>query len=283
VVGPPKSIANSELLGQSSPNAVYLGQRLRYETERDLEELDPLKSGRYFSELARHAFLVFAIWAVGLIPLSIVGLILGLAKDTFGTVVTVMLWLAWSLLMACVYWLRKLPGQLSEWKFGVDDKGGVAPVVFDHIGWAFNRRRTPVDSIKARPFALEGQDARIFLEVRQGIFYGLVSCFANGDDLFIGWTFWLYISPARFLWIGIRRIIWELQFRGNGLYVSLQFDRAKAFREALHSSVREGVDVAAGQLEAQGRGTIGTAIPFANDNSGTNWAPQAPAPTGSTI
>jgi len=118
-----------------------------------------------------------------------------------------------------------------------------------------------------RRFAVMGQGSRDVLEVRQGTFYGLVSCFASGNDLYIGWTFWLYLSPARWLLIWLRRLLWEIRFRGHAIYVSLQFDRAKALREALHSASREGVDVAAGQVAAQGQGTVGSLVPVVTDDS----------------
>jgi hypothetical protein len=268
-------MSGDELVGQAAVNSVYIGGRLHYEKERELEELDPLKSSRYFLELARRALLVFVIYVVGSIPLAIFNIILGLASPRLAEVVGTLLEFGWWFVMAWVFWLGKLPGQISEWKFAVDDKGAAESVVFDHIAWSIRRRRTPVDSVKLRRFKVHGQPPRDLLEVRQGIFYGLVSCFANGEDLYIGWTLWLYLSPARFLWTGILRLIWELRFRGHSLYVSVQFDRAKAFREAIHSAVREGVDVAAGQLEAHGEGTIGTVVPVVNDDSidSASWTP----------
>lgn len=274
--------ATNELLGQAAPNTVYLGQRLMYEKEAQLEELDPLRSGRYIGEMFRRGLLVWAIWAVGLIPIAIVGVILGVINHSFGSAIGALLIVVWSIITACLFWFHKLPGQISEWKFTVDDQGEAAYVAFDHIGWSFDRRNTPVDSIRVRRFNILAQGSRDLLEVRQGIFYGLTSCFANGNDLYIGWTFWLYLSPARFFWIGIRRFIWELRFRGHAIYVSLQFDQAKALRESIHSAVREGVDVAAGQRMAQGQGTIGTVIPVVADNSVDirDWREVAPGGVG---
>lgn len=260
-------LASDELLGQAAPNTVYVGQRLMYEKEQQLEEFDPLRSGRYIFEHLRKAFLTWVIWAVGCIPILIVGGILSAISPQFGLVIGGLLFIVWCIVMACAFWFTKLPGQLSEWKFSVDDKGEAAPIVFDHIAWALRRRDAPVDSAQLRRFKVMGQGTRDQLEIRQGIFYALVSCLANGGDLYIGWTFWIYMSPARLFWTGVRRLIWELRFRGHAIYVSLQFDRAKAFREALHSAVREGVDVAAGQQTPQGQGTIGSLVPVIVDDS----------------
>jgi hypothetical protein len=260
-------LAPDELLGQAAPNTVYLGQRMMYEKEQQLEDFDPLHSWRYWLEMFRKAFLTWLIWAVGFIPIFIVGGILSLIASTFGAIIGGLLVIAWCIVMACVFWLGKLPGQLSEWKFSVDDRGEAAPVVFDHIAWALHRRNAPVDSVQLRRFKVMGQGTRDELEIRQGVFYALVSCLANGNDLYIGWTFWLYMSPARFLWTALRRLLWELRFRGHAIYVNLQFDRTKAFREALHSAVREGVDVAAGQVAPQGQGTVGSLVPVVVDGS----------------
>jgi hypothetical protein len=262
-----ETLAADELLGQAAPNTVYLGQRMMYEKELQLEEFDPLRSTRYLFEMFRRWCLIVLMWAAGCIVIFVIGGILSVVASAAGIVIGGLLFVAWSIVLACAYWLMKLPGQLSEWKFSVDDKGDGAPLVFDHIAWALRRRDTPVDSLQLRRFKVMGQGSRDLLEVRQGVFYGLVSCLANGGDLYIGWTFWLYLSPARYLWTGIRRFIWEMRFRGHGIYVSLQFDRAKAFREAIHSAVREGVDVAAGQQIPQGQGTIGSLIPVVADGS----------------
>ncbi len=262
-------LASDQLLGQAAPNTVYLGQRMMYEKEQQLEEFDPLRSSRFLFEVLRRWLLMTLVWAVGCIPIFIIGTILGVANHTFGTVIAVLLILGWCFVMACVFWLSKLPGQLSEWKFSVDDRGQAAPVVFDHIAWALQRRRTPMDSLQLRRFKVMSQGQRDVLEIKQGIFSGFVSCFENGGDLYVGWTFWLYLSPARYLWTGFRRLLWELRNKGHAIYVSLQFDRAKALREALHSAVREGVDVAAGQQAAQGHGTIGSVVPVVSDT--TPW------------
>ncbi len=120
-------LASDQLLGQAAPNTVYLGQRMMYEKEQQLEEFDPLRSTRFLWEFVRRAFLMWLVWAVGCIPIFIVGAILGVANHTFGSVIAVLLFLGWCFVMACVFWLSKLPGQLSEWKFSVDDRGQAAP------------------------------------------------------------------------------------------------------------------------------------------------------------
>jgi hypothetical protein len=259
---------------------MYVGGRLAYEKERELEEFDPIVSGRYWRALFMRALLVFVIWVVGLIPLAIIELIFTLINTRFGLVMGILLDGIWWLAMGLAFWFGKLPARLSEWKFSVDRKGGAAPEVFDHVAWSFTQRGTPTDSVGLRRFSVPGQPGRDLLEVRQGIFYALVSCLANGDDLYIGWTLWFYLSPVRLLWIAFLRLLWELRYRRSSLYVSVQFDRAKALREAIHASTREGVDVAADNLEAQGQGTIGSIVPITDDSSlaSAPWMSHRPQP-----
>jgi hypothetical protein len=269
-----------ELVGQAAENTAYVGGRLHYEKERELEEFDPIVSGRYWRALFMRALLVFVIWVLGLIPLAIIELIFTVINTRFGLVMGILLDGIWWLAMGFAFWFGKLPARLSEWKFSVDRKGSAAPEVFDHVAWSFTQRDTPTDSIGLRRFRVPGQPGRDLLELRQGIFYALVSCLANGDDLYIGWTLWFYLSPVRVLWIAFLRLLWELRYRRSSLYVSVQFDRAKALREAIHASVREGVDVAADNLAARGQGTIGSIVPITDDSSlaSAPWLSHQPQP-----
>jgi hypothetical protein len=255
------------LAGQTGPGTVYLGQRLLYEKARDLEQLDPFTSDRYWRELLKHAGLVCLTWLIGGFLITVAWVIFTLIAHGLGAVLGIVLGLAWFVLMACVFWMRRVPGQLSEWKFQVDGGAPAVAQVFDHIAWSLHRRATPADTVQLRRFQVPGQGTRDLLEIRQGIFYGLISCFPSGNDLYLGWTLWLYLSAARFLGLWIQRFFWELRFRGHAVYLSLQYDRAKALREALHGAVREGAEVAAGHAVPHGQGILGTVIPVVADDS----------------
>jgi hypothetical protein len=167
------------------------------------------------------------------------------------------------LALAISFWFAKIPIQLSEWKLTVDGKAAAAPTVFSHIAAVLYERRTPISPLRVQRFRLPKAGNRDYLELNSYIFYGYVACFAYGEDLYIGWTFWSRISPIRYVFMFIARI-WQSMFnRGSDLYTSLRYDSARAMRETMHSATREGVDVAAGHTEAQGQGIIGTAIPVA--------------------
>lgn len=243
-------------LGQATPNAQYLGHRLVY---KDVPEgsFDPLGNIKLLAQFALHLLLYYVVWSIGaLLAAAVLGILVLIG---FSASAAIILWVIGAavvgLTFACLYWLVPVPAQLSEWKFFVDGKASVAPVTFDHIAWALQQRQTPLDAVQVRRLNLAGGEGRDYLEIRRGLFSGLICSFAYGRDLYIGWTFWLRISPLRYLLMLLARLWQTLMRRGTDLYVSLRYDYARAMREAMHSAAREGVDVAVGQERPQGQGT----------------------------
>jgi len=163
-----------------------------------------------------------------------------------------------SFLFACLFWLVPSPAQLSEWRHLVDDQGAAAPMVFERISAAIGRHQTPLDSLRVRPLALAGGQSRDYLELHSGLFTAYICCFAYGQDLFVGWTFWVRASPARLIFMGIARIWQILTVRGSDLHTTLRYDYAKAMREAVHSVAREGTDLA---ISLAGDPALAVAVP----------------------
>jgi len=250
-------------VGLRTQNEHYLGQRLLYDKEPE-GPFDPIGNPRLIRQFISHALLYLLVyWMSGLlalIPLGILGLLVGFSvAGTLWTIGAVV----FGVLFLCLYWLIPVPAQLSEWKFFVDGKAPVAPVTFDHIAWALQQRQTPLDLVQVRRLKLAGGEARDYLELRRNLFSGFISCFAYGNDLYVGWTFWLRVSPARVLLMVVARLWQTLMRQGTDLYVSLRYDYARAMREAMHSAAREGVDVAVGQTRPHGQGVIGSTVQVA--------------------
>jgi hypothetical protein len=223
------------------------------------ESFDPLGNTRLLRQFLMHAVLYFFVYvglSLGFGLLFTILAFIGLGIKAFA------LWYIGAgltgLLFLCLYWLIPVPAQVSEWKTLVDDQAAAAPVIFDHIAWALQRRQTPLDEAKIRKLKLAGGEGRDYLEIRRALFSGLICCFAYGEDLYVGWTFWLRVSPARCVLMFLARLWQTINRRGTDLYVTLRYDYAKAMREAMHNSAREGVDVAIGQMSPQGRGTAGS-------------------------
>lgn len=247
--------------GDSVPGAAALGKAVADGAKLSYSEpegsFDPIGNPKLLRQFAMHAILYFAVYvalAVAFGLLFAIFALIGLGLKALA------LWYVGAglvgLLFLCLYWLIPVPAQLSEWKILVDGKASVAPMIFDHIAWTLQRRQTPLDDAKVRKLKLAGGEGRDYLEVRRGLFSGLVCCFAYGEDLYVGWTFWLRISPLRCLLMFLARLWQTLMRRGTDMYVTLRYDYAKAMREAIHNSAREGVDVAIGESRAQGQGTV---------------------------
>ncbi|MGZ4707468.1 MAG: hypothetical protein ACXWBN_01845 [Acidimicrobiales bacterium] len=247
------------MMGEASPNSTYLGLRLVYTPGEDA--FDPISNHKYLVEVLIRAFVIALIWLAGEIVLSVGGLFITLVSQSAAIVVLGLLAnLAWCAVLACVFWFAPLPAIISEWKLTIDGKGAAAPSALDHIAWVLERRGTPLKSVTPRELKVPGQPPRVYLQIREGLFTGFISCFDFGDDLYIGWTFWVYMSPARWCLHVLSRILQNFRLRGSALYVALRYDTARATREAMHSAVREGVDVAAGRIVPAGQGTVGDFI-----------------------
>jgi hypothetical protein len=248
------------LLGESAPNSTYLGQRLLYRAPEP--SFDPITNAKYFSEVGKHLKMYGAIWFLGGFFSLIVFLVLLLLTRSFGVLE---LWgvggMLVGLILAGVFVFRAIPVQLSEWKFSVDGKAAVASTALGHISWSLKTRGSPIPSQRVRRISQPGVPTRDYLELRDKIFAGYISCFPYGEDLYIGWTFWLSLSPFQWGLTAIGRIYQSLTLRVNELYISLRYESAQAMREAMHSAAREGIDVAIGYLPAQGQGTIGSDVP----------------------
>ncbi|MCW2933442.1 MAG: hypothetical protein JWM19_4404 [Actinomycetia bacterium] len=247
-------------VGQAAPNTTYMGLRLQYQPVPE-PTFDPIGNWRFAVQMAVRGFLYFWVYWIG----AVGGIIIAaLIAAVLGIRAGVTLYVIAALVIGLTLWIcflfLKIPIQLSEWKISVDNKGAAAPMVFDHIAWVLRGRAVPLDSLQVRRLRLPGDGVRDYLELRRGIFAGYVACFPFGQDLYVGWTFWVTLSPFRYFWMFVARIWQSITNRGNDLYTSLRYDSARAMRETMHSAAREGVDVAIGQLAGQGRGTVGSVV-----------------------
>lgn len=256
----PLGRSRDPLVGEAVPNATYLGQRLLYEKPPEAS-FDPLANTQYLLEAAKHALLFWIIWIVLGFITFIPTLLLSVATKSAGILAV---WFIGGLIvglaLTLIWFFRPLPALLSEWKFAVDEKGPAGLTAFEHITWSFQQRETPVESVRVRRISQPGVPTRDYLEARDGVFTGYVSCFAYGNDLYIGWTFWLYLSPCRWMITALVRVWQTFTLRGSELYITLRYDTARAMREAMHSACREGVDVAAGQIAPRGQGIVGSDV-----------------------
>jgi hypothetical protein len=236
--------------------------RLQYQATPE-PTFDPIGNVRFLFQLWVRSLLYSVVYLFGaFVGLIICGLIAVVALPVGLTLFVIAAVVVWLVLAIC-FWFLKIPIQLSEWKISLDNKAAAVPMVFDHIAWVLRGRAVPLDSLQVRRLNLPGEGVRDYLELRRGIFTGYVACFAYGQDLYVGWTFWITLSPFRYFIMIVTRIWHSLFNRGSDLYTSFRYDSARAMRETMHSAAREGVDVAIGELAGQGRGVVGSVISVA--------------------
>ena len=238
--------------GATEQNVVYLGNRLMY--ARDVEEMDPVRNAKVFGQL----LVQLALFVLGpfllAVALGFVGAILWVLNQIVDNPLTsglsafvgVLSVLAFLVTAVCfvIAWFRSVPIRNSEWVMYLDDKGPAAPAVFAHVVGAFQRRRTPADTVRVKRVQLPGGGVRDMLEVRYGVFVGFVSAYAFGNDLHVGWVYYWRLSLVRLFVLEIGNLLNGLRGRQTEVHVLARYEPAKTMREALHAAAREGVDVA---------------------------------------
>jgi hypothetical protein len=156
------------------------------------------------------------------------------------------------------FWFFPLKEGVSEWMIVVDGRAAAAESAYAQIYGALVRRQTPA-TVRPMLFRLgSGRGRRSFLEIRQGEYSAIVSVFPYGSDLFVGWTMWWTIYPAKLLWRVLTR-----GTRGNkpSFGPVIGSDDVKALREVVHIATREGVDVAQLGIPVDAQATFGSELP----------------------
>jgi hypothetical protein len=235
-------------------------------------DFNPLSNAAYHRTLLFQFLATVAVWFAVTAPLTLLQLFasvlsfagqdgVSIPTDTLSatTVVGAVLSLAFSVVLACIFWFRPLSVQLSEWMITIDGAGEGARAALEHMYLIVHNRQTPVRTLRVVRLRAARQQQRDYLRLDDGHFSGFVSSFGYGTDLFIGWTFWLTMSPAQWLWLSLRRMF---RSSSDNIYVSLVNDQPKAMREVMHAAVRQGVDMATGRIRPIGQGALGSTVPY---------------------
>ncbi len=213
---------------------------------------DPLRSSRFRWQVVRRFLLyAFAAILVELVVLFfglIISLIGGVALAALAQVVTVLVLIG----LFVAFLLMPVPAMLAYGSKLVSYRGSSAQRAFECIEEALNRHQTPADSFGARPLTLPGEGRRQYLELRRGFFAGYISCFEHGRDLYLGWTFWIYMSPLRLALLRFSRTIENLRGRGNDLYQTLRYESVRATVSAIQICAEEGISEAIREADGTG-------------------------------
>ena len=160
-------------------------------------------------------------------------------------------WLA-ALALAILFWIIPVPALLGQWTMLVESSADASTAAFEHIAMAFRDHDAPLDSLEVPAVSPPRESARDYLELRRGRFSGYISCFPHGRDLYVGWTFFVRMSPARLMLLSIGRTVQHLTRRGGDIKRALWFESARALVAAMHSATLAGTRAAVSAPDAPG-------------------------------
>jgi len=215
--------------------------------------LDPARNPRYLMYMLRQAGVFTGIYLLIETALMLCFLLAAAIGTKLGLALRLemdSLWLV-ALVLAIPFWLIPVPALLAEWSLIMEQGSGAAHTAFAHIHSAFQAHGTPVDSLRPRTVSRPAEGEHEYLELRRNHFSGYISCFAQGRDLYVGWTFWLHMSPLRLLLMVIGRNIQDVTSRGDGIRRSLRFESTRALVAAMHGATLAGIDAANSDLDPE--------------------------------
>lgn len=249
---------------QGATNDTYLGNRLLYRDEMKADMAGQASAGQLKGVLSQAVvflaisvivwFAVTAITFFGALSGQALNKSLGRVVFVGGQIIATLA--ACAVLIA--FWFVPIREGISEWMIVLDDRAGAAGSAYAQIYGALVRRQTPA-AVRPLLFKVASSGARrSFLEIRQGEYSAIVSVFAYGGDLFVGWTMWWTIYPGRLLW---RVITQGTRGAKPSFAAAVGSDDVKALREVVHTATREGVDVAQMGISVDVEATFGSTLP----------------------
>jgi len=213
---------------------------------------DPVANGRFLLRVGRQAAMFAGIYVLTETVLLIVFLGLrlnGLSLHSALRLEAQSLWLV-ALVLASLFWAIPVPALLGQWSMLVENGADASSSVFEHIATAFREHDAPLDVLEVRTVSPPHERARDYLELRRGRFSGFIACFPHGRDLYVGWTFFLRMSPARLVLVSAGRSAAHLTRRGGDIRRALYSESARALVAAMHSATLAGIGAAVSAPDA---------------------------------
>jgi hypothetical protein len=237
------------------PDLAITRRNIIYSDEMDSRStFDPLTNPRFLRQLG-FRFLIYTS-VTGFIDTTVLVLTLILARSAILGVIGTVAPLSW-LIVVVLFWVLPVPALIGQRTQLLTHRAAVAPRVFGYISHAFDEHATPRDSLQVRKITPPGQDRRGYLELRDGLFTGYVSCFGHGTDLYFGWTFWLRVSPIRVAFMRLGRNVQNYSGRGGDIYQTFRWESAKASVGAIQACMLDGIEAAVNEMD----GTSGVSLP----------------------
>ncbi|MGK5732052.1 hypothetical protein [Streptomyces sp. URMC 124] len=269
----PGGWAASESAG---PNGSYRNQTLKYQrVELSFDESVTLRT-------------VIGLWATAAFTATLVWLFFALFglltndwdfEEAGGAIST------GGILSFIVFWVVLLFSSftepVSEWRTLLEDKAQASPSAYAAIYGALSRRRIPVTAVpsRIRSDILQPEVVSNRLVVSNGRYVAYVSVFAYGTSLYMGWTMWRMRRGWRIIGTYFKDLVGGFMGRTGDVNQMLRTERPRAMREAVHSAVREGVEIAVQGIEVPIASTFGQDLPIMTaPGQGPAGPPAPPAP-----
>ncbi|HUY51862.1 MAG TPA: hypothetical protein VMV92_40210 [Streptosporangiaceae bacterium] len=235
---------------ETTRDAAYADRQLSYTEVTGEPSFDPLRNSRFGWQLVRRAglFVLFGFIAESVIFLFLL-LVAAVARSLAIFAISPVISFLIGIGLIIAYLVMPVPALLAQWSRLLGFRAAAADTAFEHISQAMQRHATPHDSLRPRRLRPPGEGLRYYLELRRGVFAGFISCFPHGRDLYVGWTFWIYMSPLRLMIMKVGRQIQNWTGRGNDIHQTLRYDSTRATIAALHACTMEGIDAAVRALD----------------------------------
>ncbi len=287
----PTGQAGWSAAGPAGGDVAYRTQSLKFvPVETGLDESVSLRT--LFTLWARAAIISFTVWFVFLVSWLIGTLVLasklipGPGSD--GPSVPFLLLMIGQILAFVLFWFVLLFSQIqepiAEWRTLLGDKAPAAASCYATVYGSLTRRRIPVDAAatRVRSDVLSPDVVNNRLTVTDRSYIAHVSVFPYGSSLYVGWS--MFRARRGYLLVGhfLKDLLGSLLGRTGLVDQMLRTEKVRAMREALHSAVREGVEVAVHGVEVPIATTFGRDIPVQGPDTAVS-APAAPggwAPSG---
>ena len=215
---------------------------------------DPLRNTRYLLQILGQAALFAGIYVLIATTALTLFLIIGFAAIGTGAALRLELdsLAPIALVLAIPFWLIPVPAQLGQWTLLAEGMAEASAMVSAEIRAAFLAHQMPLDSVQPLSLCPPGEVAREYLDLRRGRFRGYLSCFPHGRDLYVGWTFWLRMSPGQLMIMTIGRAARGMIGRGDDIRQALSLEATRALVAAMHSAALAGLAAATGEAAPDG-------------------------------
>jgi hypothetical protein len=261
--------------GPAGGDIAYRTQSLKFvPIELSLDESVPLRS---LLSLFVSALVVSFLVYIPFFFLGLIGLITSigsLANSAFGEdsgssgFGWLVLWWLGGIVSTVAFWIVLLLSQteepIAEWRTLLEGKAPAAPSAYAAIYGSLARRRIPVNAaatrIRSDVLSREVVNNRLVLTERYYVAY--VSVFAYGTSLYVGWMMWRNRRGLVLIGTFIKDVVGGILGRTGLVNQMLRTEKVRAMREAVHSAVREGVEVAVQGIEVPIAATFGHDLPI---------------------